>query len=75
MMKLFLAVLMGPLVLTACAQAVPRSSEYFAAHLDEARRIVAGCRDGTVRGEECANAARAVEEADAKERFRRFRGR
>lgn len=75
MKKLFLAVLTGPFALTACAQATPRSSEYFAAHLDEARQAVAGCREGTVRGEECANATLAVEEADAKERFRRFRGR
>ncbi|GAY20114.1 hypothetical protein SFOMI_0636 [Sphingobium fuliginis] len=75
MKKLILAVLIGPFALTACAQAAPRSSEYFAAHLDEARQVVAGCRDGTVRGEECANAGLAVEEADAKARFRRFRGR
>lgn len=75
MKKLILAVLTGTFSLTACSQAAPRSSEYFAAHLDEARQVVAGCRDGAVRGEECANAALAVEEADAKERFRRFRGR
>ena len=75
MKKAIIVVLAGPFSLTACAQAAPRSSEYFAAHLDEARQVVAGCRDGTVRGEECANANRAVEEAKAKERFRRFRGR
>lgn len=75
MMKLILAVLTGPLILAACAEAAPRSSAYFAEHLDEARQVVTGCRDGTVRGEECANAGLAVEEADAKERFRRFRGR
>lgn len=73
--KLILAVLAGSFSLTACAPAAPRSRDYFAEHLDEARRIVAGCREGTVRGEECANAGMAVEEADAKERFRRFRGR
>jgi hypothetical protein len=75
MKKVTLMMLAGAFSLTACTQAAPRSSEYFAAHLDEARQIVAGCRDGTVRGEECANAGLAVEEADAKERFRRFRGR
>ncbi|ABF54298.1 EexN family lipoprotein [Sphingopyxis alaskensis] len=73
--KLILTVLTGPFALAACAQSAPRSSEYFAEHLDEARQIVAGCRDGTVRGEECANAGLAIEEADAKARFRRFRGR
>lgn len=73
--KLILAVLAGPFSLTACAQAAPRSSEYFAKNLDEARQVVAGCRDGTVRGDECANASLAIEEAEAKARFRRFRGR
>ncbi|MBD3772354.1 MAG: EexN family lipoprotein [Rhodobacteraceae bacterium] len=73
--KLILAVFTGPFSLAACSQAAPRSSEYFAEHLDEARQVVTGCRDGTMRGEECANANMAVEEADAKERFRRFRGR
>ncbi len=73
--KLIFPVLIGTLSLTACTQAAPRSSEYFGAHLDEARQVVAACRDGTVRGDECANAGLAVEEADAKERFRRFRGR
>lgn len=73
-MNVILAVLAGPFGLAACSQATPRSSEYFAEHLDEAREVVSGCRDGTVRGEECANAGLAVEEADAKERFRRFRG-
>src|SRR3546814_5659082 len=66
--KLILAVLTGPFSLAACTQATPRSSDYFAEHLEEARQVVAGCRDGTVRGDECANANMAVEEADAKER-------
>src|SRR3546814_11825583 len=54
--KLILAVLTGPFSLAACTQATPRSSDYFAEHLEEARQVVAGCRDGTVRGDECANA-------------------
>src|SRR3546814_13564559 len=56
--KLILAVLTGPFSLAACTQATPRSSDYFAEHLEEARQVVAGCRDGTVRGDECANADR-----------------
>lgn len=74
MKKLMLAVLVSAFGLASCAKTEPRSAEYFADHLDEARQIVASCRDGTVRGEECANASMAVEEAEAKERFRRFRG-
>jgi hypothetical protein len=51
----------------------PRSVEYFVAHVDEARRLVAGCRDGSARGEECTNAETAVKTEESKERFRRFR--
>jgi hypothetical protein len=75
MKKLMLAVLICAYGLTGCGKAEPRSMDYFKEHLAEARQVVTGCRDGTARGEECANAGMAVEEADAKERFRRFRGR
>lgn len=61
-------------LLAACGKAEPRSTPYFEAHLDEARELVAGCREGSVRGDECANADLAVRQADAKERFRKFRG-
>tara|TARA_R110002167_G_scaffold49537_15_gene145126 strand:+ start:449 stop:745 length:297 start_codon:yes stop_codon:yes gene_type:complete len=54
--------------------AEPRAVEFFAAHLDEARQIVAGCQAGSVRGGECANAEQAVTEAEGKDRFRRFTG-
>ena len=59
-------------VLTGCSASEPRSPEYFAAHLDEAREIVAGCTEGSVRGGECTNANLAVEEAKGRARFRRF---
>ena len=58
----------------AQAPAAPRGTQYFAIHLDEARQIVAGCRDGSVRGEECANAEQAVIEGDGRERFKKFIG-
>jgi hypothetical protein len=51
-----------------------RGTQYFAANLDEAQQIVAGCRDGSVRGDECANAEQAVIEADSRDRFKRFTG-
>lgn len=60
--------------LAACGASEPRSVEYFEAHLDEARAIVAACEKGESRGDECGNASIAVETADAKERFKRFRG-
>lgn len=62
------------LAVAGCAEQEPRSKQYFDAHLDEARQVVAGCKDGSSRGEECDNADLAVQEADAKERLKRFFG-
>lgn len=60
--------------IAGCARPVPRSRQYFDAHIDEARRVDAACRTGSASGAECANASIAVQEADAKDRFKRFRG-
>lgn len=54
------------------AEIGPRGVQYFTAHLEEARQVVAGCTDGAVRGDECANAEQAVIEAEGQERFKRF---
>ena len=51
-----------------------RGMQYFVAHIDEARRIVAGCRDGSVRGGECATADQAITRVEAQERQKRFLG-
>jgi hypothetical protein len=51
-----------------------RGTQYFMAHVDEARKIVAGCRDGSVRGAECATADEALVKVDAAERRKRFLG-
>lgn len=56
------------------APAAPRGMQYFAAHIDEARQVLAGCRDGSVRGDECTNAEQAVVEAEGRERFKKFMG-
>lgn len=58
----------------AAAPSEARGTQYFAANLDEARRIVDGCRDGSVRGDECANAERAVTETEGRDRFKKFMG-
>lgn len=58
--------------LGACNQ--PRSTSYFEAHLDEARDVLASCRSGAARGEECANADLAVQMAEARARHDRFSG-
>lgn len=52
----------------------PRGTQYFAANLNEARQIVAGCQAGSVRGDECANAEQAILAAEGRARFKRFMG-
>ena len=59
---------------TVPAPAEPRGKPYFAAHLDEARQILTGCADGSVRGEECFNAEMAVTEAEGRARHKKFFG-
>lgn len=54
--------------------AAPRGTQYFAANLDEARQIVAGCQTGSVRGDECANAEQAIRAAEGRNSFKRFMG-
>lgn len=58
----------------APASAAPRGTQYFAAHLGEARQVVAQCAEGSVRGDECANAEQAVIEAEGRDRLKRFMG-
>ena len=59
---------------TAAPAASVRGTEYFAANLEEVRRVVAGCRAGSVQGDECANAQQAVTEAEGRDRFKKFTG-
>ncbi len=58
----------------APTSAESRGTQYFVAHIDEARQVVAGCRDGSVRGGECANAEEAIIKVEAQERRKRFLG-
>lgn len=51
-----------------------RGTQYFVANIDEARQVVAGCRDGSVRGGECATAEEAIIRVEAQERRKRFLG-
>jgi hypothetical protein len=57
--------------LTASREA--RSTHYFEANIDEARQVVAACRNGTIRDNECASAETAIITVESKERFNRFR--
>ena len=67
------AIVAGPPA-AAPTPAEPRGMQYFAAHLDEARQVVAQCAEGSVRGGECANAEQAVIEAEGRDRFKKFMG-
>lgn len=69
-----LPILFLGLCLMACGPSEPRSIQFFEANIDEAREIIAGCKDGTERSAECANADIAIQTAEGRERFKRFRG-
>ena len=60
--------------LIAAAPSEPRGTQYFVAHVDKARQVVAGCRDGSVRGGECTTAEEAIIKVEAQERRKRFLG-
>ena len=58
----------------ATAPIEARGTQYFVRHIDEARQVVAGCREGSVRGGECTTAEEAIIKFDAQERRKRFLG-
>lgn len=58
----------------AAAPSEARGTQYFVAQIDEARQVVAGCQNGSVRGGECATAEEAIIKVDAQERRKRFLG-
>lgn len=61
-------------MLAACSQDDPRSVQHFEQNLDEARDVVADCKVDAKRGAECTNADIAVQTAEGREKFKRFRG-
>lgn len=69
-----IAVAIAGISISGCAPSEPRSKQYFDAHVDEARQVLADCQAGSARGEECENAERAVIRADARARSKRFLG-
>ncbi|MEW6016935.1 MAG: EexN family lipoprotein [Pseudomonadota bacterium] len=58
--------------LAACSPQ-PRSSSYFEAHQAEAAKVVADCKTGAHRGQECANAQAAVASAKRDARMDAYR--
>lgn len=51
-----------------------RGTQYFVANIGEARQVVAGSRNGSVRRGECANAEESIINVEAQERRKRFLG-
>lgn len=58
--------------LAACSPE-PRSASYFAAHADEAAKVVADCKAGAHRGQECVNAEAGVASAKRDARIDAYR--
>jgi hypothetical protein len=57
--------------LTACSPE-PRSTDYFVAHPEEAARVVADCKTGAHRGQECVNATAGVATTESAERMKLY---
>lgn len=70
-MKAVVILLAAAAALPGCSRE-PRSAAYFEAHVEEAIRVVARCRNGDNRGAECANAEAALAAADRKVRMGRY---
>ena len=71
--------IVAPPTITTAPLLVPKSTEargvqYFEGNINEARRIVERCREGSARNAECANAEEAIIKVEAEERRRRFLG-
>ena len=71
-MNRFFVVLFAMAGLAACSPQ-PRSAEYFIAHPDEAALVVADCKSGSHRGEECVNATAGVATAESGERMKLYK--
>lgn len=66
------AIALATAALLGCS-AEPRSASYFEEHPQETAQVVADCKDGSHRGEECNNADFAAAKARRKESMERYR--
>lgn len=62
-MKSYLCFVAVAFALSRCGSTEPRGEQYFSAHPDEAKQVVAGCANGTARENECYNAEVPVSKA------------
>lgn len=67
------ALLASALVGLAACSPQPRSVSYFEAHAGEAETVVAACKAGAHRGQECVNAQAAVASARRDARMDAYR--
>lgn len=58
--------------IAAACNPQPRSADYFIAHQEEASRVVAACRRGDHRGDECMNARAGVAAAESAKRMQLY---
>jgi hypothetical protein len=61
------------LVLLSACSGEPRSTSYFAEHPQETAKVIAGCRDGSHRGQECQNAELAAANAERDRMIAKYR--
>jgi hypothetical protein len=66
------ALILGLAGLTACTPA-PRSASYFEAHAAEAQTVIAACKAGQTRGEECQTALAGASAAAGRTRLELYR--
>jgi hypothetical protein len=67
-----IAILAALTLLAGCSKA-PRSASYFESHRDEANRVLAACREGSERGDECVNAQAGPAAASRDARMQMYR--
>ena len=58
--------------LAACSPS-PRSADYFIAHQDEAAHVLADCKRGVHRGQECVNATAGVAATESAQRMKLYK--
>ena len=61
------------LALLAACSPQPRSASYFQSHQAEAEQVVADCKTGSHRGQECVNAQASVAASRRDERMDAYR--
>lgn len=62
-----------PAILLSGCSGEPRSASYFTEHPQEAAKVLADCREGAHRGQECQNAELAAANAERDRMIAKYR--